>query len=167
MFNQLKEKISFAWLFCFLMIIIFALVLLFNPTIGKEAWQYFIGLIKKIAPLLLIIFALLFILNLALQPKTIIKYLGGKSGVKGWLIAIIGGILSSGPIYLWYPLLADLKEMGTRNGLIATFIYNRAIKIPFMPILVFYFGWPFTIVLTFYLLIFSVINGLLVEKILK
>jgi len=27
--------------------------------------------------------------------------------MKGWLIAILSGILSSGPIYLWYPLLAD------------------------------------------------------------
>ena len=104
MLNQLKEKIGFAWIFCFLMIIIFAIVLLFNPAIGKEAWQYFIGLIKRIASLLLIIFALLFILNLALQPKTIIKYLGKDAGIKGWVITIIGGILSSGPIYLWYPL---------------------------------------------------------------
>lgn len=166
-FNQLKEKISFQWLFCLIMIIIFGLVFLLNPNIGNQSWQYFIGLIKKIAPLLLIVFALLFILNLAIQPKTVIKYLGGKSGIKGWLIAIIGGIISSGPIYLWYPLLADLKEMGTRHSLIAAFLYNRAIKIPFMPVLVFYFGWTFTVVLTFYLIIFSIINGLVVEKLLK
>ena len=165
--NQLKQKINFPWLFCLTMIIVFTLVFFLKPGIGYEAWQYFINLIKRIAPLLLIIFALLFILNLAIQPKTVIKYLGGKSGIKGWLIAIISGIISSGPIYLWYPLLADLKEMGTRHSLIAAFLYNRAIKIPFMPILVFYFGWSFTIVLTVYLIIFSVINGLVVEKLLK
>jgi len=165
-FYQIKEKIGFQWLFCLIMIIVFGLVFLFNPNIGNQSWQYFIDLIKRIAPLLLIVFVLLFILNLFLQPKTVIKYLGGKSGPKGWLIAIIGGIISSGPIYLWYPLLVDLKQMGTRNSLIAVFLYSRAIKIPFMPILVFYFGWTFAIVLTVYLIIFSIINGLVVEKFL-
>lgn len=167
MFNQLKEKINFPWLFCFSMIIIFIFVFLLVPDIRHEAWLYFINLIKKIIPILLIVFFLIFISNLILRPKTIIKYLGANSGFKGWLMAISGGILSGGPIYMWYPLLADLKKMGMRNGLLAAFIYNRAIKIPLTPMLIYYFGWPFVIILTFYMIIFSVINGLIVEKLLK
>lgn len=166
MFNWLKEKINFPWIFCFSMIIIFIFVFLLAPNIGIEAWLYFVNLIKKIIPILFIVFILIFISNLVLQPKTIIKYLGANSGFKGWLIAIGGGILSSGPIYMWYPLLADLKKNGTRDGLLAAFIYNRAIKIPLMPMLIYYFNWPFVIILTFYMIIFSIINGLIVEKFL-
>jgi len=76
----------------------------------------------------------------------------------------VGGILSSGPVYVWYPLLADLREEGMRDSLVAAFMYARAIKIPMIPLLVYYFGWNFTLLFTLYLLIFSVLNGLLVER---
>ena len=97
----------------------------------------------------------------------LVKWLGKESGIKGWLIAIIGGILSSGPIYMWYPLLSQIKKQGGRDGLIATFLYNRAVKIPLMPLLIYYFGWIYAIVLTFVMIIFSVFQGLIVEKIVE
>jgi len=65
---------------------------------------------------------------------------------------------------MWYPLLADLKEKGMKNSLIATFLYNRAIKIPLIPITIYYFGIKLTIILTIYMIIFSIINGILVGK---
>jgi len=167
MLKKLKEKIRFGWLFCLVMILIFCLVYIFRPELGLASWQYLLNLTKKIAPLLLLVFALMFFSFIVLQPKTIIKYLGQGSGVKGWLIAVVGGIMSTGPIYMWYPLLADLKQAGTRNHLLATFIYSRAIKIPLMPILLFYFSLPFVIILTVYLIIFSFINGIIVGKIIN
>jgi len=91
---------------------------------------------------------------------------GKGAGVKGWLIAIFGGILSTGPIYLWYPLLSDLKEKGMKDSFIATFLYNRAVKIPLMPMMIFYFGISFTAILTIYIVIFSIINGFCVDKLL-
>jgi len=70
-----------------------------------------------------------------------------------------------GAMYLWYPMLAELKTKGMSNALIAAFFYSRAIKIQLLPFLIYYFGWPFVIVLTVYMIIFSVVNGWLVEKI--
>jgi len=58
--------------------------------------------------------------NYFITPERIIRYIEGK-GIKKWFFAVIGGVLSSGPIYMWYPLLADLKEKGISNGLIACF----------------------------------------------
>jgi uncharacterized membrane protein YraQ (UPF0718 family) len=74
-----------------------------------------------------------------------------------------GGIASSGPIYMWYPLLSDLKEKGMRDSLIAAFLYNRAIKIPLLPMMVHYFGWDFTFALSIYMVLFSVVNGVIVQ----
>ena len=118
-------------------------------------------------PILPIIFGLMFISNLFLDPQKIVRCLGAKSGKKGWLISILGGIISIGPIYMWYPLLSDLKGKGMKTSLIATFLYNRAIKIPLMPMMIYYFGWLFTAVLTVNMIIFSIINGFIVKKLLE
>ncbi|MEA2074619.1 MAG: hypothetical protein U9O85_02630 [Euryarchaeota archaeon] len=64
------------------------------------------------------------------------KYAGEGSGIKGWFLAISAGIISHGPIYIWYPLLKELRDRGMRSGLIAAFMYSRAIKIPLLPYIV-------------------------------
>lgn len=93
--------------------------------------------------------------------------MGKEKGVKGWLIAIGGGILSTGSIYMWYPLLKDLKEKGVRYGFISVFLYNRAIKIPLIPIIITYFGVKFVVVLTLVMVFVSIIQGLIIEKIIR
>jgi uncharacterized membrane protein YraQ (UPF0718 family) len=101
--------------------------------------------------------------NYFLKQKTVSKYLGGESEIKGWVLAISMGVLSHGPIYVWYPLLKDLRDQGMRTGLIAVFLYNRAIKIPLLPVMIFYFGIGFVILLSFYMIIASVVEGKIIE----
>jgi uncharacterized membrane protein YraQ (UPF0718 family) len=99
------------------------------------------------------------------NPKTVSKYVGKRSGIKGWFLAISTGILSHGPIYVWYPLLKDLRDKGMRNGLIAAFLYIRAIKIPLLPLMVYYFGLLFMVVLLPYIVIASLVEGKIIELI--
>jgi uncharacterized membrane protein YraQ (UPF0718 family) len=101
--------------------------------------------------------------NYFLKPKSVSKYLGIESGYKGWFIAICMGILSHGPIYVWYPLLKDLRNHGMRTGLVAVFLFNRAIKIPLLPVMIFYFGLGFVIILSIYMMIASIVEGKLIE----
>ncbi len=165
--NILKKiilKIGYNWLFLTLIVFLYLILSISNPTLTIASFDKFTALFLNIVPILVIVFAFLFAINLFLKNEIIIKYLGKESGIKGWLIAIGGGLISHGPIYMWYPLLSDLKEKGMKTSLVATFLYNRAVKIPLIPMMVFYFGWLFFIVLTVYMIIFSVINGLLVEK---
>jgi uncharacterized membrane protein YraQ (UPF0718 family) len=68
---------------------------------------------------------------------------------------------------MWYPLLSDLKEKGMKDSLIAAFLYNRAIKIPLLPMMIYYFGWPFALILSIYQVLFSVVNGILVQFLAK
>jgi len=89
--------------------------------------------------------------------------MGKESGTKGWVLAIITGILSHGPVYIWYPLLKDLREQGMRTGLVAVFLYNRAIKIPLLPVMIFYFGIEFTSILLIWMVGASVIEGKVIE----
>jgi uncharacterized membrane protein YraQ (UPF0718 family) len=108
----------------------------------------------------------MYLFNIFINPKFVSKYLGKEKGLSGWVFSIVSGIISMGAIYMWYPILADLKEKGMKDGLISVFLYNMAIKIPLLPFMVFYFGLSFTIVLTIFMIIFSIINGVLIEKIM-
>jgi len=165
--KNIIPKISGNWIFLIIIIVIYGITALFAPHSILQSLLEFVTLLKQILPVLIFIFIMMFLFDIFLKPQTITKYLSKESGIKGWIIAVVGGIISMGAIYMWYPLLADLKEKGMRNGLIATFLYNRAIKIPLLPFFVYYFGWIFTITLTVYMIIFSVINGWLVEKLLS
>jgi uncharacterized membrane protein YraQ (UPF0718 family) len=64
---------------------------------------------------------------------------------------------------LGYPLLEDLRGHGMRDGLIVVFFASRTIKIPLLPIMIDYFDWVFTLILTLYILVSAIIQGLLLE----
>ena len=98
-------------------------------------------------------------LNLFLKPAAVAKFLGKGSGVKGIILSASAGIISTGPIYAWYPLLKDLKEKGAGESSIAIFLYNRAVKPFLLPVMVSYFGWVYVVVLTIIMVIASVIVG--------
>jgi len=53
-----------------------------------------------------------------------------------------------------------------RTSLISVVLYNRAIKLPLLPLLVHYFGLAYTVVLAFYLIGFSIIGGIILQKVL-
>ena len=67
---------------------------------------------------------------------------------------------------MWYPLLAELKEKGIGYGYLATFLYNRAIKIPLLPIAIFYFGLKYVVILTIVMIFISIIQGIIINRIL-
>ena len=125
----------------------------------------FTQLLDKVLPALALVFVLFFAVDLLLDPKRVEKYLGRRSGIPGWLTAILAGILSTGPVYAWYAVLHDLRQKGMRTSLVAAMLYSRAIKLPLLPLLVHYFGLGYTIVLVSYLIGFSIIGGLLMERV--
>ena len=59
------------------------------------------------------------------------------------------------------------KKKGMKTSLAATFLYARAIKPALLPLMVFYFGLTYVIVLTVVMIIFSMVQGLIVEKIVE
>jgi len=160
------KKNSTGWIFLILVCILYVVAGLIDFTYVKNAFSMFVTTLWKVLPILVVVFGFIFLSNVIFKPKKVIKYLGVNAGLKGWIIAIVGGILSSGPIYMWYPLLNDLREKGMKTSFIATFLYNRAVKIPLLPLMIYYFSWGFVLVLTFYMILFSVINGIVVEKLI-
>jgi uncharacterized membrane protein YraQ (UPF0718 family) len=169
--NEIKGKVEMShnqWYFPLSVIILSIIIFLVNPVSFEPSLQFFLSILEKIIPIIFLVFVLMFLVNLLISPKQLVKYLGKESKSKlGWPVAVITGIISTGPIYMWYPLLSDLQTKGVRNAFIATFLYNRSIKPALIPLIIFYFGINFTIVLTIVMIIASIFQGLLVEKILR
>jgi uncharacterized membrane protein YraQ (UPF0718 family) len=167
MIKELLGKIRMKWIFLIIVIILYLVLAFVDAVLAKTAFFEFIFLVKKVIPVLFLVFMLTFVFNLFLDPKKMKAFVGKSAGPQGWVVSIVGGILSSGPIYIWYPLLKDLKEREMKDGFIAAFLYARAVKIPYIPMMFYYFGIPFTIILSFYMVVFSILNGFLIEKLIK
>ena len=138
-------------------------LLLFKPRLFNLCLSFSAGLFIRLLPIFVLVFLLMTLANYFITKKFITRHFQ-SSGIKKWFFAIVGGILSTGPIYIWYPLLKELKEKGLGNGYLATFLYNRAIKVPLLPAAILYFGLKYMIVLIVLMIIVSVIQGILINR---
>ena len=151
--------------FLITVMVLYLILYIFQPENIQKSLKASGILLVQLIPLLILIVLFMGIINYFVKSKKVLKYTGKESGIKGWLLAISTGILSHGPIYIWYPFLKELRDQGMRNGLIAAFLYNRAIKIPLLPLMIYYFGSIFVSVLLIYMIIASIIEGKIIEKI--
>ncbi len=168
--RKVKEKfndLNVGLKFLILVIILYLLILIFSKQIFLVSLNQFFDIAIKILPSLVTSFLLIFVFNYFLDNTKIKKYLTSELNWKKYLLTAFLGILSSGPIYFWYPFLADLKEDGLSDGLISVFLYNRAIKIPLIPIMLFYFSIEFILLLSTLMIIFSIINGIIINKLMN
>ena len=153
----------------FLGTVVFIYFLLFfpHPEKIKNSLKISADALIQILPSLLLIILFMGIMNYFVSPGAVSKYVGKGSGIKGWFLAIFTGIMSHGPVYAWYPLLRDLRNQGMKSGLIAAFLYNRAIKIPLLPLMIYYFGTRFVLIFTCYIVVASIVQGWIIQMIEK
>lgn len=159
------EKSRTGVYFLLIVILLYIIVAFLKIDAILPSLQFSLNIIEKIIPVFVLVFIMMSVVNYFVTPEIVKNYLSQSSGLKRWTIAVISGIISTGPIYMWYPLLKDLRKKGVNYGLISVFLYNRAIKIPLLPILIFYFSLKYAIVLMVVMIIASVIQGLIFEKI--
>ena len=163
--NQKSKKGP--WIFLGVSLLLYLLVYLFDKVKAIAVAERFYQLSKEILPFLIIVFVLMVLINLFMKASTLVKYMGKESGLKGWIIAIIAGIFSIGAIYLWFPLLKEMKDKGVKPGLIAVFLYNRGIKLHWLPLMALYFGLKYVFILTIVTILASLIQGTIIDYIVK
>jgi len=161
--KEVSRSAKGSWLFMGVSLFLFLLVFIFDKGKANPIAVHFFHLAIEILPMLVIVFVLMVLINLFLKPSVLIKYMGEGSGIKGWLIAIVTGILSVGAIYLWFPILRNMMDKGVKPGLVATFLYNRGIKLNWLPLMVFYFGLKYVVSLTIVTVIVSILQGVIIE----
>ncbi len=158
--NKPKQS-NTEWYFFGAVALTYVIVAIVKGNLALKSLSTAGGIFLNILPAFGIIFAAMWLVNYFVDKKTVKKILGVRSGPKRWLIAVISGVLSTGPIYAWYPLLNDLRKKGLDYGFIATFLYNRAVKLPLLPLFIYYFSPTFTGVLLGVMVIVSILQGLL------
>jgi len=133
----------------------------------KNSLEKVNDIIIILIPIFIFIIILTALINYFLKPKQILKHFGKDSGKAGLFYSVIGGILSHGPMYAWYGMLSDMRSHGLKDGLITVFLYSRAVKLPLLPLMIAIFGVTYTIVLNIYIIIFAIIQGWIMDKVIK
>ncbi len=153
--------------FLLFVVALFILLSIFDFENIPRIMDKFGTILYKIIPIFVLVIVLTALINYFLKPKQVMKYFGKDSGKKGLVYALIGGVLSHGPMYAWYPMLDDMRKHGLKYGLIANFMYARAVKLPLLPFMIGLFGLTFTVIVNVYILIFAVIQGKVIDFLMK
>lgn len=152
------------WWFLAVMLGVYALLGLGDAQAAVAALAFFVGVLGQLIPVLALVFILLLVADLLLDERRIRRYLGAHSGIQGWMAAVLGGVVSMGPIYPWYAMLGEMRARGMRPALISAFLYSRALKLPLLPLMAHYFGLAYTVAYACFLLLFAVINAIVLER---
>ena len=145
-------------------LVIYSVLFLVTPDRAMAALNNSLNVGWNILLPMVMVFVVMLLLNLFVKPSRVVRLLGTGLNIKGILLSVFAGILSTGPIYVWYPLLKDLREKGAGNMPVAIFLYNRAVKPFLLPVIVGYFGWVFVAILTVLTILASIANGYLVAR---
>ena len=125
--------------------------------------NYFLELIM-ILPAVMIIIGLF---SVWIPKEMVVKYMGKTSGIKGIFVAIALGMLPTGPLYIAFPMAIALLKKGAKISNIVIFISAWAcIKLPQELVEIQFLGIEFTLLRLALTIIFVVIMGIIIEKII-
>ncbi|MCD4761950.1 permease [bacterium] len=165
--QEKKKKVPWGLRFMLIMFGVYIFGALFSKYFFAEALINTLITLGRIIPVLALVFIFMVVSNIFLKPERIKQHLGHRSGKLGWFYAVLAGILMVGPPYILFPILEDFKKKGMADSFIAVLLYNRNVKIAFLPIMIFYFGLPYTVVVSVLIILFSILNGLIIDRFTK
>jgi uncharacterized membrane protein YraQ (UPF0718 family) len=132
------------------------------PTLSASK-KYFLDLLI-IIPAAMIIIGLF---SVWVPEEIITRYMGKASGIKGIFLSIFLGMLPTGPLYIAFPMAVVFLKKGAKISNIIIFISAWAcIKLPQELIEIQFLGIRFTSLRLVLTIIFTIIMGLIIEKII-
>ena len=166
-YKRLKDRFWGNRLFC--AFAIFCLLLVFIFDFRNFFWivSYFYDIFLKVLWPLFLVYLLILFFNLFSLESKFKKLIWTWSYFRKNIFVLLFGIISSGPIYLWYGLLKRLNDSGLTSWHIATFSYARAIKLPMLPIMMSYFWFRYSLLFILVLLFLSFFQSYLVDYLLN
>ena len=155
--------------FLFLGIVVLLYLILFfvDSQKTKESLQYFAKNSLKVLPIFLLVIFLTALINFYFPKEKITKILQGKSRFKSYIYSLIAGIFSHGPVFVWYPLLNELRQKGVSKGALVSFFYGRSVKLTLIPIMIGFFGQIYTLLFMVFIAVAALIQGVLYDFIDK
>lgn len=153
--------------FLFFVVVLYCVLALFDPDKILIATTTDFKIFYSLLPIFGFLIVITTLINYYVKPKQIIKHLGKDSGFKGIFYALTSGVLLHGPMFMWYAFIQELRDSGAKDKLIIMFFFARAVKLPMLAFMIDLFGFAFTIILTLYTLLASVVQGYIYEYIDK
>jgi uncharacterized membrane protein YraQ (UPF0718 family) len=160
---KVYNKMGFKNLFFLFVLIIYLVVLFVDLDNFVLAVKKAFNLFFSVLDVFFIVFCFMVLMGLFVKQKTMVKFFKSSKKFLNWIFVIGLGILSTGPIYMWYPLIEKFKKSGMKIRYQACLLYNRSVKIPLMYYFVLIFGFRVFLVMIVLQVVFSVINGFIVE----
>lgn len=164
---MLKKLVSSVWIFPVLVLIVYIILFFITPDNALIALKRSGKTVLSIIFPLCFVFIFMSVLNLFIKPAHIVKLIGKGTTFRGIILTTVAGIISMGPIFIWYGLLKELREKGVENSLLAIFLGNRALKPFLLPVMVSYFGWRYTLILSIFTILGAVSVGYAVDILVK
>jgi len=140
-------------------LVFYGILCAIDPNKALMALKTSGNILLYIALPLALVFVIMLMLNLFVNPAQIARLFGKGVRIRGIALSVVAGIISMGPIYAWYPLLKNLREKGAGTGPIAIFLYSRAVKPFLLPVMIAYFGWAYVGILTVLTIFASIAIG--------
>lgn len=113
-----------------------------------------------------IIFTIL--INAWIPQKTITKHLGNQSSVRGNILSVLVGMLSTGPIYAAFPIAYALKNKGASTQNVVIILSTWAVvKVPMLINEVKFIGFDFMVVRWVLTIISIILMGKITQFILE
>jgi uncharacterized membrane protein YraQ (UPF0718 family) len=150
-------------------ILVFAIIMVSifpdrQKMVIARSWEIFAEMIL-ILPTVMILMGLF---TVWVPNEMVVKYLGKTAGIKGIFLAIIFGALPTGPLYVAFPMAGALIRKGARVSNIIVFLSAWAcIKIPQEMVELQFLGAKFTAVRLVLTIIFVIVMGLFIERIIE
>ena len=112
---------------------VYALLFLISPQKAVDAFQSSLYYLWEMVQVLPVIFVFTVVIEAWIPKSVIMKGLGEKSGVRGWLLSLALGSLSAGPIYAAFPLGMMLMNKGASvTNLVILLSSWAVIKVPML-----------------------------------
>jgi len=164
-----KQKVKSFKGLGFLVFVIFLYVILYFVNSAKtlKSIEHFIKNTWAVLPIFLIVILISALINYYFPKERLTKILQEKSGFQTYLVSLLAGSISMGPLFSWFPLLKNLKEKGLKDGVLVTFIYAKSIKLALLPVMIGFFGQVYSIIFMLFIAVAAVVQGLLYELIAK
>ena len=144
------------------------ILLIYFPENRGPSINAAFNLFKELIFILPALMVLMGLFTVWVSKETVIKYLGHAAGVKGLIIALVMGMMPTGPLYIAFPMASMLLKKGARVANIIIFLSAWAcIKLPQELVELRFMGFKFMIIRLTFTIVMVIIMGLLIEKIDK
>ncbi|MBI9091796.1 MAG: hypothetical protein JEZ12_21505 [Desulfobacterium sp.] len=161
------KRLSNGMGFFLIMVGLYMGVGIFDGTTMATALTNSGKMLVKLMPVMGFVFTVNALVSTFIHADWIEHHLGESSGWQGWVLVLGVSMVMPGSPFIIYPLLHELTQKGLKKSLAAVFLYNRTVKITFLPAMTLYFGIRYTVVLSVFILLAAVLNGIIVGNLSK